>query len=215
MGGEAEQVDLVVLDVQRDFADGLGGVGVEEDASVVAEPADLADRVERADLVVRGHDRDEDRAVGQRGLDRLGRDQAGRVGRQDGHIPAVLAGEPFQGVEHGLVLDRRRDDVVPLPLQGGQGPFQGEVVRLGRARGEDDLLGLRPDQPGHLLARRIDGLGGLPAEAVGDAGGVAVALGEDRAASPRRREGRSGSSRDCPGRSAGSAPIISFLQESC
>ena len=80
MCGEAEQVHLVAADVERDLADGLGGIGVEDDAAFVAEPADRADRVDRADLVVRGHDRD------QTPFDRSGpRDRIG------GHAPVLVA----------------------------------------------------------------------------------------------------------------------------
>ena len=95
-------------DVERDLADRLGGVGVEEDAALVAEPADRADRVDRADLVVRRHHRDEDGPIGQRG-GRRRRPRpcpSGRTGaRRD--VPA-LAGEPLEGVEDGLVLARPR-----------------------------------------------------------------------------------------------------------
>ena len=121
MGGEAEQVDRVVLDVERDLADGLGGVGVEEDAPLVAEPADRGDRVERADLVVGGHDRDQHRPVGQGRRDRLGRDQARRVAGDDRQVPP-FARQPLQRVEHGLVLGRGGDEVVPPPLQVRQAP---------------------------------------------------------------------------------------------
>ena len=42
VAGEREDVDVVGLDVDGDLADGLNGVGVEEDALLVAELADLA-----------------------------------------------------------------------------------------------------------------------------------------------------------------------------
>ncbi len=42
VAGEREDVDVVRLHVDGDLADGLDGVGVEEDALLVAELADLA-----------------------------------------------------------------------------------------------------------------------------------------------------------------------------
>ena len=62
---------------------------------------------------------------------------------------------PFVAVELGDALDR-------------------EVVALGRARGEDDLLvGLGADERAIVLARVLDGLFRAPAERVGAARGVA------------------------------------------
>ena len=55
----------VGLDVQGHLADGLGGIGMEDDASFAAQSADFRDRIDCADLVVRGHDRDQDRLVGE------------------------------------------------------------------------------------------------------------------------------------------------------
>ena len=51
-----------------------------------------------------------------------------------------------------------------------------EVVRLGGAAREDDLLGVRADQVGDLLARLVDGLLGLPAERMVAARRVAEVL---------------------------------------
>jgi hypothetical protein len=61
VAGEREQVDVVGLHVDGNLADGLHGVGVEDDALLVAELADLGDGLDDADLVVRVHDADEDR----------------------------------------------------------------------------------------------------------------------------------------------------------
>ena len=80
----------------------------------------------------------------------------------------------------GLVLGHLGDDVVALVLVELDHAPDRQVVRLGGAAGEDDVLRLGADQPGHLLAAGVDGLLGLPAEAVGAAGGVAEDVGEVR-----------------------------------
>src|SRR6202011_5735145 len=49
VAGEGEDVDVVLLDVDRDLADGLDCVGVEKDALLVAELADLGDRLDDTD----------------------------------------------------------------------------------------------------------------------------------------------------------------------
>ena len=54
---------LSFMHVDGNLADGLHGVGVEEDALLVAELADLGDGLDDADLVVGVHDADEDGLV--------------------------------------------------------------------------------------------------------------------------------------------------------
>ena len=92
----------------------------------------------------------------------------------------ALALEALAGVEHALVLGLDGDDVVALLLVEAGRALDREVVRLGRARGEHDLLAVAADQRGDLPARVLDrGLGG-PAEDVVAAGGVAEVLREER-----------------------------------
>ena len=63
VGGEGHQVDLQRLHVHRDLAHRLGGVAVEENPLLLADPPDLGERVEGADLVVGRHDGDQDRPL--------------------------------------------------------------------------------------------------------------------------------------------------------
>ena len=59
-------------------------------------------------------------------------------------------------VEDGLVLGGQRDDVVAACARArARTPLMREVVRLGGAAGEDDLLGARADQRGHLPTRAL------------------------------------------------------------
>ena len=74
VGRQAHQVEAHRLDVERHLARGLGRVGVEQHAPPAADRADLGERVQRADLVVRRHQADEDGPVGDRRLDLLGGD---------------------------------------------------------------------------------------------------------------------------------------------
>ena len=85
-----------------------------------------------------------------------------------------------------------RDDVVALLAIHLGDALDRQVVGLGRAAREDDLLRVRADEIGNLLARLLDRLFGLPAERMVAAGGVAEVLREDTAASPRRRADRTG-----------------------
>ena len=102
---------------------------------------DLGDRLDRADLVVGEHDRDQDRPVGERGLELVGIDPAVAVDRQlDDLEPELL--EVAQRVTDRVVLDRRGDDAVAAGLARPGGALEREVVGLGAARGEDDLARL-------------------------------------------------------------------------
>ena len=99
------------MDVERYLADRLGGVGVENDAAFVAEPADLGDRIDRADFVVGGHDRYQDRPIGESVGDRLGRDPSIFVAGNDRDLPALPC-QPFDRVKDRLVLGDGRHQVV-------------------------------------------------------------------------------------------------------
>ena len=189
---EAQQVDAHFLDVDRNLADGLHGVSVEEDALFLAKFADGLDRQQRADFVVGGHDRDKDRLVGHRFADLLGRDLAELVHGQVGDLEAVFF-EALAGVERRLVLGHLGDDVITLLLVHVGDALEGKVDRLGRAGGEDDFGRAGADQVADLLPGLADGVIRLPPERVVPARGVPELLrevGNHRVHHPRIRPGR-------------------------
>ena len=57
--------------------------------------------------------------------------------------------------------------------------FDGQIIRFGSATGEDNLLGLGPDQYCYLPAGGIDGILGLGAKGMVFTGGIAVNLREE------------------------------------
>src|SRR5262249_58370461 len=71
------------------------------------------------------------------------------------------------------------DDVVALLAVDRGNALECQVVALGGAGGEDDLLGAGADEGRDLLAGRLDGFLRVPAEAVIAARRVAVVLGEE------------------------------------
>ena len=177
MAGEREHVDVVGDDVDGDLADGLDGVGVEDDALFVAERADFLDRLDDADFVVGVHDRDEDGLVVHGALEVFDVDEAVALHGEIGDAEALLF-ELLAGVEDGLVLGDFGDDVVAALAVHLGDALDGEVVGLGGAGGEDDFLGGAADERGDLLACLVDGLLGFPAEAVIARSGVAEDAGE-------------------------------------
>jgi hypothetical protein len=188
VGRDAQQVDPHLLDVDRHLADRLHGVGMEDDALLLAHPADVLDGLERADLVIRRHDRHEDRFVGDRSADLLGVHLPVLVHRQIRDLEA-LAFQPLARVDDRLVFRQLGNDVITLLAVHGGDALDREVVALGGAGGEDDLAGVLvaalaldagADQPGDLGPGLVDRLLCLPAERVAAAGGVAEVLGKVR-----------------------------------
>ncbi len=123
------------------------------------------------------HDADEDGLVVDGALEVFDVDEA--VGLH-GQIGDAVAGffEALAGVEDGLVLGDLGDDVVAALTVHLGDALDGEVVGLGGAGGEDDLLRGRADELGDLLAGLFDGGFGFPSKGVVAAGGVAEDSGE-------------------------------------
>jgi hypothetical protein len=99
VAGEREHIDVVGLHVDGDLADGLDGVGVEEDAFLVADFADFTNWLDDADFVVCVHDGDKDgfvRAFGDDGaLEVVNVDEAvgldGEIGDDVAQLLELLA----------------------------------------------------------------------------------------------------------------------------
>jgi len=60
---QRKQVHPELTHVGWDFAGGLGGIGVEQDAAFAGDGRNLGDRLNRANLVVGVHDADEERSA--------------------------------------------------------------------------------------------------------------------------------------------------------
>ena len=180
MAREAHEVDVERVDVERQLPEHLRRVGVEERAARAAERADLGERLQRADLVVDGHDRDE-RRVGprvERGRE-LGEVDEARLAAdgQVRHVEALLL-ERAARVEHALVLGHGRDHVALPALEEPGHALDRHVVRFGGAGGEDYLAGIGVDHLRHLLARVLDRVTGFPAIGMRCRMRIAEGLGE-------------------------------------
>ena len=68
VGGEGEEIDAEVVDVERQGAGGLDGVSVEGDAGAFEESGDFCERLDGADLVVGVPDADEGEVVAEQSL---------------------------------------------------------------------------------------------------------------------------------------------------
>ncbi len=177
---DRREVDAGLFHIDRHLADRLDGVAMKDDALFLGDLADLGNRMNRADLVVGPHDRDEHGLVGDRAAHRVGIDHPVLVDRQIGDRRLARPLERAATVEHRLMLGDASDDVVALVLVKLDDALDCKVVGLGGAAGENNFLGLGADQRRDLIARAIDGLFRFPSEAVVAAGGIAELLGEIR-----------------------------------
>jgi hypothetical protein len=175
--GEGEKIDAKARDVDGDLSDRLRGVGVEQDPPFARERSDLGERLDDSDLVVRVHDRHEERPGVERRAKRTEVDEPPGVDGKSGDAePLFLQGTAR--IEHRLVLRATHHDVIPALPVGAGDTEQRQVVRLGGTRREDDLARRRADQCGNAAARPIHPFLRPPPVCVGAAGGVAELLGE-------------------------------------
>ncbi len=139
MPGNGHRVDTQLGEVHRHLPDRLDGIGVHGDRVRPRQRRDLLDRLQRADLVVGHHQRDERHGL-RVGLDRpsdvLGPDPAKVVDRQPLHLGTLVLREPDGRIQYCVVLDPAQQDPAAARILGQPGPpqaLQGEVVRLSTA----------------------------------------------------------------------------------
>ena len=109
----------------------------------------------------------------------FGRHQTLFVHVESGHLPA-FALERGAAVEHGLVLGADGDDVLAVGLARFGDPADRQVVALGRARGEDQLVRPGPNQARDLGPRKLYGIPGDRAVGVRPTRGIAEPVDEVR-----------------------------------
>ncbi len=169
--GKAEKVDAEAVDVQGQCAGSLDGVRMDRDAPAQGPPAfgdggrDLRHRLDRPDLVIGQHHRNQHRAFGYGAGDLAGVDETLGIDTDVGNVKAELL-QVVAGVVHGMMFDRRRHDVVAgagLPLGEGH-TLQRGVDRLCPAAGEDDVGRPGVEHRCHGLAGIVDSAVGLPCQ---------------------------------------------------
>jgi hypothetical protein len=166
---------------------------MEEDAFFLRNLADLLQRVHRADLVVRVHDRDQNRLVGDRLAQVVEIDAAVLVDRQIGHLGLARTLQRLARVQNCLVLGDGCDDVVALVPVELDDALERQIVRLRGAAGEDDLLRLGVQQAADLLAPGVHRGLGVPSELMVTARRISELLREvrhHRLQHPRVHRGR-------------------------
>ena len=202
--GQRKHVDAHLLHVDVHMADRLHGIRVELCADRMGERGDLLQRLDGADLVVRGHDGDKRGVLRELLFQLFEVDMAFLIHVQIGDAEAFLF-ECFAGVQHRVMLNFGGDQVLAaFGRRAVHKAADGEVVRLRTAAGEDDLAGgvvvglvdrhCRVQALADRRARLIECHLGLAADAV-ERGRVAEMLGQPRFHRVERRFGQRGGRR--------------------
>ena len=153
---------------------------MKQDALFLGDLADLLDRVDRADLVVGQHDRNQDGFVRDRVPHVVRADHAALVHREIGDLEALPGLQGLGGIQHSPVLGRVRDDMVSLFVIHLHDALERQIVRFRGPAGEHDFFGVGMDEARDLLPRLLDGFLAFPAKGVVPAGPVTEFLGEIR-----------------------------------
>ena len=177
--GAARAADLVPADrhrveprraeVDRHLPDGLHRVGVHGHAVPAGERDHVVERLQRADLVVRPHHGDQRAwspcARAPRAARRPRRTPSASTGSSTSSAPACSA---IQNAGSSTAWcstadTRRRRRRGSCVASGPEQALDREVVRLGAARGPDDLAGPRPEGRGEPLPGLLDHAAGRAA----------------------------------------------------
>src|SRR5690349_7975541 len=179
VGCDRHEIDAIAVHVYWNFPDCLDGIAVKQYASLIAQPANLRNRLDRAHFIVGVHHADKNCLVAESSLYIFNAEQAIVSYRQiSDAIPVLL--QMFAGIEHGFVLGCDGNNVVALLSACLDDSLDCEVIALRRSRSEDDLLRSRSNGLRDLHASGFDSLLGLPTEFMAAAGGIAKLLAEVR-----------------------------------
>ena len=159
-------------EAHRHCPKGLYGISVERHLVLGAQPGELSDGLDGADLTVgphHGRQRDGLRFRLQQRFECVDVDPALGVDVDHDQFSALVGLQPFGGVQHGMVLNPRQQHPASSWVFGPALPpeaFDRQVVRLCAARGEDHLGGMGAHCRGQLLTGRVHRQPGAPSRAV-------------------------------------------------
>ena len=107
----AEHVNVILVYVDRQLAVCLYGIGVEQNAMLLCDLSDLFDRLDRSDLIVCKHHRNQDRIRADRFFQLVDLYLSVLIDINIGNLIAALL-EIFARMQDRMVLDLCRDDML-------------------------------------------------------------------------------------------------------
>src|SRR5689334_18161274 len=176
---DGQQVNVVLLNVNGDFANGLYAIHSKENPAFLGNFADFRDGIDDTNFIVGVHDGDQNRRRLNGRFQLVQADAPVLLHRQVGDLEAMLL-EVLAGIEHSFVLDGLSDDVVALLAEHLRDALDHQVVGLGRAAGKNNFFRSGVNQRSDLLARVFYRFLAGPAEGMVTAGRIAELSGEIR-----------------------------------
>ena len=165
VGAGGEQLAAQVVHVDRQLAERLRGVGVQQrlGCQLVADARNFRDGENPARLVLHAHHSDE---RGGRGAQVVAQLVEVEFAVRRFHVtagPGVVATHAAHAARDRCVLERRRDDLPRLVAARQARAAHRQVVRLGGARREVDLVGMGAERVGDDGAAFLEHVGGAAA----------------------------------------------------
>ena len=174
------EIDLPSVQVQQYLAGRLRDIGVEQRTGLLGDRRQCGNILDHTDFVVHRHDADQQGRDLQCLSQHVGVQQSIGTHRQEYRLEP-LRRQIGHRLQHAFVLGRHRDHPAPLIARVQReagGTLDRDVVALGRAGRENQLLRVRADQRGNMRPCVLDRGFGLGSHHVLDAVRVAVVLGE-------------------------------------
>src|SRR5579859_6487154 len=128
---DGQEVDVVLLNVHGDFANGLHTVYGKENPALFGNLADFRDGVDDANFVIGVHDGDQNRGRLNGRFQTVQADTPILLHRQIGDLETMLL-KVLASIEHSFVLDGLGDDVVALLAEHFRDALDHQVVGLDR-----------------------------------------------------------------------------------
>ena len=125
---------------------------MEKDPVRSADFSEALDRLDRAGFVVGVHHRNQNGVRAEHGGEVLGIDDSRGINGEDRNLEAFLFRQMLGGMEHGVMLDRRDDEMFALCRLGAGESHHGEVAGFGAAAGENDLVRPRAEDRRETVA---------------------------------------------------------------
>ena len=157
MSAGAEHIDIELIYIDRDLAECLNSICMEQDSMLMCDLSDLFQRLKSTNLIVCSHNRDQDGLRCDGFLKFIQVNETVLIHIQICDLRTALFFKVFAGMKDCMMLDLCCDDMVTFILVCLKSCFQSPVVRLGTARCEIDLLFLGSDHVCDLLSSFCDG----------------------------------------------------------
>ena len=145
MGRNGKRIDAERGNVERNMSVRLHGIGVEQNTQLMRNCSELCNRLNGANLVIRGHNGNQDSIRANRSSQAFRAHPAVGINRQIRYLK-TSALKPARRFEHRMMLYRRDDEVVSLFLVRKCNALQRRIVSFAAARGEAKLARPRIDR---------------------------------------------------------------------